>query len=235
MSKAATASTAFASVAGSLNMVPMVRYTSGWSAAPSGSVTSRIGLGDVVSNRPQQLPVRDMFRRIRLEARRVDVEVQVVVTAGERSGIEPHRSPQRLDLLARGLDPVPGRERTERLDDIRNADESGDDRPGELGCVMDDEVWLPSARDRDKVGEHRRRGNRTEHLCEHQVGDLVGRQHAGLRVLLPELSCPGLGRHAGGCGRKPGILHPAADIVRSGPQDVGGHVHEWHVRAAPSG
>jgi hypothetical protein len=85
-----------------------------------------------------------MCRALRgLQARRVDVEVEVVVAAGVGPGFEPMRSPQGRDLGAGGGDTGLGKQRPERVRDVGDIEDAGHDRPGELGRVAHNEIRRP--------------------------------------------------------------------------------------------
>ena len=88
-----------------------------------------------------------------LEAGWIDVEVEVVVQAAERPGLETDRSPQRGNDLGRRLHTVDRRQRPEPVGHRWYAGSGGRDGAGELARIVDDDVGRPVTRDPDGPGK----------------------------------------------------------------------------------
>lgn len=152
-----------------------------------------------------------------LQARWVDVEIEVVVSPGERTRRKPVRLPQRSQQLARVSDAFWREQASEGVRHARNAQRGRGDRSRELRLLVDEQRRLPLARDRQQVGEHGHGADGTEQSRKHEVRPVGGRHHPDLREAPLELGVRDILAEAGGQGIKSLTSQRRAHILGGGP------------------
>ena len=135
-----------------------------------------------------QLPLVHVRHVGTLQARRVDVEIAVVVATAERPGIQPLGRPEGRNLLGGGGHPGRREERAEGVGEVRHAEAGRDDRPRQLGRVTHDEIGPPRLGDGQRVLQHPGRPHSAEQPREHEVRPLLRRQLPHLRKPVVELT-----------------------------------------------
>lgn len=95
-----------------------------------------------------------MTGHVVVEFGRVDVEVETVVAAAVRAGVEPARAPQRCHFLGARCYPPLRQQRAETLGDTRDAEFARHDVPGASAGTAHSTSWRRSrsARARGTIG-----------------------------------------------------------------------------------
>ena len=133
-----------------------------------------VRLGDRFRSR--QVLRRDLVGVSGIEARRIDVEIEMVVHAAEGPWLEAGRVPVRRQLLVHRRKAFGSQARAESLRHVTDAERAGDDRRGELTDLVHDQVRGPVADDRAQRIDHRRQGHVDEESREHECRHVLWRE-----------------------------------------------------------
>ena len=171
-------------------------------------------------HRAQPLAPWDVGGQSRLEYRRIDVQIHVVIAAAEGPRRQPTGMPQRGDRLARPGDTRAGQQRAERRHNIGRACARGHDGSGELCRVVEHKLRRPVPDQRSEIGQHRRRRVLAEQHPEEHIGDSLRSQPLQRLPALPQLPRQ---RPLGQARRhvhEPGAPHPLPGVSAGRPDHV---------------